>query len=218
MKNAIEFPILNNEKNNSNESAYYGEPKQLVYYEQEAGNLIISMPEIDNKWGSRSYNGQMLSDSGEYLDLYYSFLLLGVFNESIGSYKASNAIGLTIDVTKMDAEYFGVGILSTAEQNYTDNNTQIFSFKFERDEALSVLKKGKLVLEIKLEFKYFNNNERPLLILDEKSQKPTIDNPKKLDIKYYAIPARLLNITLFDNKGSVVHKEQGHQIYSSPVK
>ncbi len=180
---------------------------KLVYFNPDTEELQISMPRIsrDLIW----------MDTGEKNNLkwiHYSFVQVDSTDHKLGTYKASNRLGASIDVVEMAVTRYGLAILSQATKDYGKDLRQTFTTRVGKNEARELLEKGKIVLEVVFDPRYPSNKDNPFLLKNEDKHKPTFDRPMDMTDTRYAVPVRLLRTRLLSKAGAEIFSATGQQV------
>lgn len=199
----ITLPIRNGEN----------KPDGLAYFDPESNTLKVSLP--------RAESNLLWLKNSEERDLKWvtmSYIELGKANIDSGSYTASNKLGVTVEVSKLEYESNGIAVLTTATSDYSADNTQSFTINMEREAAKNLLSKGKVRLNLMMDEGYMEDDESPFIFNSDYEHEPKIDKPIHFVERKYMLPVRLIEMSLLDQSDSVIYKINGSQIITDATK
>lgn len=185
---------------------------KLVYFNPDTEELRITLPSI-----SRDLIWLDSGDKNNLKWIHHSFVQVDSSDHKLGTYKASNQLGVSIDVIEMAVNRYGLAVLSQATKDYGKDLRQTFTTRVGKNEARELLEKGKIVLEVVFDPRYPSNKDNPFLLKSEDKHKPTFDRPIDMTDIRYAVPVRLLKALLLSKAGAEIFSATGQQVDVEPI-
>lgn len=198
--------------------------KRLVSYDAENGEIVVSFPDFDSQAGFLRRNGELTIPS-----IKYSYFPVEETDDVIDKYRASNAFGAQIDVTKVKLKSIGaavlyqgsdVDILSLTKLNLSPEEIvrrlpkpEEFRYKASPALAKQVLQGCTVAIQVEsalsdlFELMTTGRNYVTTILLEESAEtKPTLTNSIHLITVHVALPVRLLSLELLSESERITLK------------
>ena len=182
---------------------------KLVHFDPDKGTINIVLPKISPSRISMYVNGKKTNQQ-----LHYSFVEVEALNKNLSTYTAKNRLGTEIKVLDISKTSYGIAVLSRASSNYYENPGQTFSVRASKEDAKMLLEGGTVALEVIFDHSYpqVDDGKNPYLLTELEESSPSFDMPVHTKNSRYAIPVRLLAVSIQDKEGVEVFRDIGRQI------